>query len=116
MPPAGTGNAIGRPRLLTDILPDFAAELATALHDAGHPDLEAQVNQLAICSLCECDDHFCASFYTGPRQDGPWTGEHRNINPRTKKGMIVLDIVDGRIRHVEVLYRQDVRSAIAMLG
>lgn len=50
-----------------------------------------------------------------PRPDGPWGHGHRNVTPATATGMVILDVVDGRIRYVEVLHRDDVKSVISAL-
>ena len=103
------------PQPLIDLLPEFAAELAQALRGDGDVGLEGQVPGLTITALCWCGDDFCASFYTGPRPDGSWGAGHECITPMTATVMIILDVVDGRIRYVEVLHRDDVRSTISML-
>lgn len=56
---------------------------------------------------CSCTDDFCQSFYTAPKPDGAYGPGHRNVplfNNRDHDGMIVLDVLHGRIMFVEVLY------------
>lgn len=77
--------------------------------------LADQVRELSITAVCGCGDDFCASFYTGPRPDGSWGAEHRNITP-TMAGMVILNVVADRIRYVEVLRRDDVKSIVAPLA
>ena len=98
---------------LVSVLPDFAAELAAALRFDDGAKLADQLSELSITAVCGCGDDFCASFYTGPRPDGPWGAQHRNVTPETATGMVILDVVDGRIRYIEVLDRDDVKSVIS---
>lgn len=100
---------------LANVLPEFAAELAEALRFEDGADLADQVRELSITAECGCGDDFCASFYTGSRPDGPWGQGHKNVTPETATGMVILDVVDGRIRYVEVLHRDDVKSVISAL-
>lgn len=53
-------------------------------------------------------------FYVGPRPVGTWSdeGEHRNQSPEVERGMVVLDVVDGSIRYVEVIDRPEIRAAL----
>ena len=46
---------------------------------------------------------FCQSFYTAPRPDAGYGPGHRNVCLDPRRGMLVLDVVDGRIMFVEVL-------------
>ena len=96
--------------LLADALPDLASELERDLRAEGHPALANQVPELRMTAPCECGDSFCTSFYTGPVPDGSWSGEHKNIV--TEKGGLILDVVDGRIRFVEVLDRGTLRPML----
>lgn len=104
-------TADDRPRVV-ELLPDLAAELVKALTEAGELELASQVNSLRIVELCGCDDDFCASFYTGPKPDGGWGSNNKNVVPPIETGMVVLDVVDGIIRYVEIIDRDDVQSAI----
>lgn len=101
---------------LVDLMPGFASELEQALRHSGDLSLATQIEHLAVTGVCGCGDDFCSSFYTGPRVDGPWGPSHRNVVPQTAAGMIVLDVVDDRIRYVEVLHRDDVRKALVGFG
>jgi len=113
-------NVVGAfsPRLplpLIHVLPDFVGELDRVLRAGDADDLADQVRGLSITAVCSCGDDFCSSFYTGPRPNGPWGQTHRNVSPEVATGMIVLDVVDDRIRYVEVLHRADVKQIIATL-
>lgn len=106
---------LAAPVPLVKVLPDFAAELADAIRFEDGAELADQVRGLSITAVCGCGDDFCASFYTGPRPDGRWGQGHKNVTPETATGMVDLDVVDGLIRYVEVLYRDDVKSVISAL-
>lgn len=71
------------------------------------------LTHLEIFGRCECGDSFCATFYTDRRPDGAYGPGHRNVVVDVKKGMVILDVVDGRIACVEVLHRGDVRRELA---
>lgn len=60
-------------------------------------------------------DGFCQSFKTEPHPDGqPYGRGHRCVPLLPSKGMLVLDVVDGRIMYVEVLDRAPLRYARAL--
>ena len=101
--------------LLIESLPDLSRELTELLIASGEPSLAAQIHDLEIVTRCGCSDDFCASFYTAPKPVGTYGPKHRNLELEPSKGMIILDLVDDRIVHVEVLYRDDVRSKLAQL-
>jgi len=104
------------PGPLLDLLPAFAAELEHALRADGEDALAEQVDSLLVESLCGCDDDFCSSFYAGARPDGAWGPSLRSVTPTVPTGMVILDVVDDRIRYVEVLYRDDVKAALAAVN
>jgi hypothetical protein len=99
-------------RLLTDVLPDLAAELQRLLTEAGETELAGQVPGLAILDRCRCGDDFCATFYTQPRPQGSYGPGHRNVALTPEEGMLILDVVGDKIACVEVLYRDDVRKKL----
>ena len=65
------------------------------------------VDELRAFESCGCDDKFCTSFYTGPRPDRSWGPDHESLVYVLDGGMLVLDVVEGAIRFVEVLDRSD---------
>jgi hypothetical protein len=97
---------------MIELLPDFGAELERGLRDDGEDTLVSQVPSLRIDKVCGCGDDFCASFSTGPKPNGTWGEGHRNVTPRVDAGMVILDVVNGVIRYVEVLWRDDVREIV----
>lgn len=99
--------------LLTEMLPSLALELEQLLIKQGELELAAQVSRLTIVDRCQCGDDFCSSFYTQPKPAGSYGPGARCIDLDADKGMLVLDVVAGRIAHVEVLYRDDVGQKLA---
>jgi hypothetical protein len=95
--------------MLKDALPGRADELAQLLVAAGYQSLADQVAGLSIVDRCRCHDDFCASFYTLPKPDGSYGAGRDCFDLDAEKGMIVLDVLNGCIAHVEVLNRDDVR-------
>jgi hypothetical protein len=95
--------------LLKDALPGLADELAQLLVAAERQPLADQVPGLSIVDRCRCGDDFCASFYTLPKPDGSYGAGLECIDLDVENGMIILDVVNGCIAHVEVLYRDEVR-------
>jgi hypothetical protein len=98
--------------LLSEALPRLAAELQGLLRVQNEFQLAAQVPSLRIVDRCRCGDDFCATFYTQPKPKIPYFPDHRNVDLSPEKGMIILDVVDGKIVCVEVLFRDEVRSAL----
>ena len=100
--------------LLQAVLPDFTGELSAGLLAIGRRDLADQVPALRIWDRCRCGDSVCTSFYVGPKPAGPWRGEgdHENTVPEVDHGMIVLDVVAGTVRYVEVLDRPEIGAAL----
>lgn len=100
--------------LLSDVAPEFARELESALRDSGDDDLADQVSALRVIDTSGCGDYFCASFYTDRLPEDAWGAghEHENVVPDVRRGMVILDVVDRVIRFVEALYRYDVRRAL----
>jgi hypothetical protein len=93
-------------------LPEFSRELKALLLASKEPKLAEQIPQLEIARRCSCEDDFCATFYT---KYEPSTRPFRNAHSlklEPKEGMIIIDIVSGRIAEVEVLYREDVRRQL----
>ena len=92
-------------------LPAFAAELEKSLRDQGRADLASQVAELPLVDRCRCGDDFCASFYTAAKPAGAYGPGHSNLTVDCD-GIVVLDLVDDKIRHVEVIHRPDVQRAL----
>jgi hypothetical protein len=95
--------------LLAETLPDFALELEQLLAIAGKPELAAQIPGLVILDRCRCEDDFCSSFYTQPKPEGHYGPGHNCMDLDAGEGMVLLDVVAGKIAYVEVLNCDDVR-------
>ena len=100
--------------IVSEVLPKLADELIEGLDSVGRGELASQVPSLEVWGRCSCDDDFCSSFYTAALPTGSWSdeGEHENVVPDASVGMVVLDVVDGVIRYVEVLDRPDVHDVV----
>lgn len=96
---------------LQQTLPELADELSKLLAAAGHDDLAMQIADLSIVSRCHCGDDFCATFYTKPKPRG-YGASRKSIDLEPQQGMIILDVVDGSIVEVEVLYRDEIRRKL----
>jgi hypothetical protein len=97
---------------LEEALPLFASELEEALNRQGSARLAKQVRQLPLIDRCRCGDDFCATFYTAPKPSGAYGAGHKNVIVDSERGMIILDVVKGKICCVEVLFRKDVQQAL----
>src|SRR4051794_9482109 len=91
--------------LVVDVLPRLAQELLRELTAQGEHDLAAQISELRVVAPCPCKDTFCQSFYTadhtpGHRYEGD---DHRTIPLLPDGEMVNLDVVDGKIVHVEII-------------
>ena len=102
----------GMSLILSEVFPLLSQELQQLLIEAGEADLASQVSALRIVDRCRCGDDFCASFYTQPKPNGAYGPSHRNVVLNPAKGMLILDVVDGVIAHVEALYRNDIRESL----
>jgi hypothetical protein len=98
--------------LLKEVLPQFAVELERLLRKQGEVELASQASLLMIVDRCRCGDDFCASFYTQPKPKGAYRPGHRSMELEPAEGMLILDLVGGRIAHVEVVNRNDIREKL----
>jgi hypothetical protein len=105
MPTKGT-------KLLVDMFPELSTELQELLSVKGERDLAVQVSGLAVVDRCRCGDDFCGMFYVLPKPDGAYGPDHRNVALTPNEGMMILDVVGGKIAAVEVLYRDEIRQKL----
>lgn len=94
------------------MLPNFSDELTTLLTAAGEQVLAAQVSGLSIVDRCRCGDDFCGTFYTELKPQGSYGAGHKNLVLEPVRGDVILDVVNGTIVCVEVLYRDEIRNAL----
>ncbi|MFD5437662.1 hypothetical protein ACFWJ4_36605 [Kitasatospora sp. NPDC127067] len=97
--------------LLREVFPDLLGELVDLLEEEGEHELAVAARGLRLVAECGCGDGFCQSFRTEPRPDGqPYGPDHRCVPLSPAHGMLVLDVVGGRIVYVEVLDREPLRD------
>jgi len=99
----GSEAVVGDRPLVRDVYPEFSPKLVSALEADGEHELAIAAGDLRVVAPCRCNDEFCQSFYTAPRPNGPYGAGHRNVMPDFDTGMVVLDVVHGRIMFVEIL-------------
>ncbi|WP_211246351.1 hypothetical protein [Amycolatopsis taiwanensis] len=93
-----------------DVFPDLVSELTTLLKEEGEHDLAVSARDLRLVGECGCGDDFCQSIRTADHPRGqPYGVGHRCVPLMPSKGMLVLDVVDGRIMFIEVLDRPRMR-------
>jgi len=97
---------------LADVFPSLSEELSVLLVAQGEQELAAQVPHLEIVDRCRCGDDFCASIYTKPKPKGAYGPGHRTVALNPAEGMLILDVVQGVISQVEILYRDDIRQKL----
>ena len=97
---------------LSKVLPELSTELVRLLLQVGERDLADKVPCLHIVDRCRCEDEFCGSFYTAPKPSGSYGPGHRNVGLSPDKGMLILDVVNEEIHHVEVLDRDEILAAL----
>lgn len=96
---------------LINILPQFAAELATALEESGHPELARSVDGIEIVERCRCSEPGCVSFYAHPKSSDTDSAECDRIVLRMR-GVSCVYHQRGRIVWLEALGRQDDRAIL----
>lgn len=94
---------------LHDVAPELEAELRELLQGEGEAALAEQVSELAIFDRCRCGDSFCSTFYTVPNRTTPYPPGHLTL---ALASGLHLDVINGKIVCVEVLYRDDLRVKI----
>jgi len=99
-------------RTVRDVFPAFAGELADLCRSAARSDLAVQIADLPVVARCRCGQKNCAHFYTAPPPDGAYGAGHRNVLLPSKRGLIVIDVVNDRVVGVEVLDRHDVTEIL----
>ncbi|MFJ3548129.1 hypothetical protein [Streptomyces sp. NPDC090114] len=97
--------------LVRDVFPDLVAELTTLLEDEGEHELAICVRDVRLVAVCDCGDDFCQSIHTAVHPKGEPYGEgHRCVPLSPSEGMLILDVVYGRIMYVEILNRAPMHS------
>jgi len=96
---------------LIDVLPQFAAELAAALAEAGNPGLANSVGSVEIVERCCCGEPGCISFYAQPKSTCPGPGECGRIIP-SLPGVSCVAHHLGKIVWIEALNRAADRAVL----
>ncbi|MFE1853139.1 hypothetical protein [Streptomyces sp. NPDC059489] len=92
--------------LVREVFPDLIAELTALLEDEGERELAICAWDLRLVDVCGCGDDFCQSIRTADHPRGqPYGPGHRCVPLSPSKGMLILDIVEGRIMYIEILDR-----------
>jgi hypothetical protein len=65
-----------------------------------------------LSSDADVENDFCASFYTQPKPEGKYGPGHDCMDLDAAQGMLLLDVVDWAIAHVEILNRDDIRQKL----
>ena len=100
------------PELLVDMFPELSAELEHLLRISGEDALSKQISGLHVLDRCRCGDDFCAEFYTQPKPKGPYGPGLRTVAVEPSTGYLIVDVVDGTVATVEVLYRDEIRQKL----
>ncbi|MGA3371054.1 MAG: hypothetical protein ABSC48_04765 [Terracidiphilus sp.] len=101
--------------MLADVLQEFARELEALLTAQSESELASQICGLKIVDRCRCGDDFCATFYTQPKPKGSYGPNHKCVEVTPQEGMIILDVVDGKIMKIEVLFRDEIRHQLDVI-
>jgi hypothetical protein len=88
-----------------ELFPELVGELVDLLCAEGEDELAATVPFLRFVEWCSCGEDFCKGFYTAPPPEGAYGPGHYCVALDPDEGMIVLDVVDGEIKFVEILGR-----------
>ncbi|MFF7880696.1 hypothetical protein ACH40F_09580 [Streptomyces sp. NPDC020794] len=100
--------------LVRDVFPDLVAELATLLEEEGERELAIRVRDVRLVGECGCGDDFCQSIQTADHPQGqPYGPGHRCVPLMPSKGMLILDVVDGRIMYIEIIDRPPMHRRMA---
>ncbi|MFD8493531.1 hypothetical protein [Amycolatopsis sp. NPDC059657] len=96
----------GERPLVRDSYPNLITELVSLLESEGEHALATCAKDLRLVGECQCGDDFCRSIHTAEHPRGqPYGSGHRCLPLAPSQGMLILDIVDGRIMYIEVLHR-----------
>jgi hypothetical protein len=100
------------PRLV-DALPDLAEEVRILLGRADRADLTEQVDALLVVDRCRCANPFCATVLTAPPEGaGLVGGVDGTVTLHPERGLLFVDVIDGWIETVQVLFRPEIRERV----
>lgn len=99
------------PPLLCEVLPEFFLELVVLLCGQGDQGLSVAMWSARFHAWCDCATPGCQSFWVGPAPGGSFGVEHHMVALLAEdRTMINLDVVRGRVLHIEVLGRPALRD------
>jgi hypothetical protein len=98
--------------LVREVLSELVPELENGLREYQLPALALQVANLVIVDRCRCGDDFCATFYTAPKPSAAFDSQLETIELDCEQGYLNVDVLNGKIVCVEVLYRDAVRDKL----
>ncbi|HEY3375920.1 MAG TPA: hypothetical protein VGL77_00365 [Armatimonadota bacterium] len=98
--------------LLKELFPELVAEIRALLHAEGSDELISSLETATVADKCRCGDDFCSSIRTAPKPNGPYGPGHHTMVLGPERGMINLDIVNGRIVYIEVIDRPDIHEMV----
>ncbi|HWZ25911.1 MAG TPA: hypothetical protein VN037_11570 [Verrucomicrobiae bacterium] len=101
-----------KPELLVDMFPELSAELEQLLRVSGEHALADQIPRLRVLDRCRCGDDFCATFYTQPKPKGSYGPGLQTLALEPVTGDLIIDVLDGAVAKVEVLYRDEIRRKL----
>lgn len=102
-----------REEFIADLFPDLANVIRHGLFELGEWKLIGQVDELRMERLCGCGERHCASFYVRRGANRKWKKSGKVLQvPTAKSGMIILDVVRGEIRFIEVLLNPPFRKRL----
>jgi len=101
-----------KPELLVDMFPELSVELEQLLTVSGEHSLAEQISELRVLDRCRCGDDFCATFYTQPKPKGSYGPGLRTVALEPVTGHLIIDVVDGAVAQIEVLYRDEIRRKL----
>ncbi|GAA4086938.1 hypothetical protein [Streptomyces shaanxiensis] len=101
------------PPLVREVFPELVDELAQLLEEEGERELAICVRDVRMVGECGCGGDFCQSIRTADHPDGqPYGPGHRCVPLVPADGMLILDVVDGRIMYIEILERPPLRRRV----
>ncbi len=100
---------------LSDMLPELVVELEMLFRKERKPELANQVASLELVDRCRCGDDFCATVYSVSKPKGAWGEDHYTLPLTPEKGMLIIDILNGKIAEIEILFRPEIREKVLKL-
>jgi len=107
---AGISDMIETGHLLEESLPELAGELKLLLATAGEEELASQISSLRLTDVVVMIRSVRPVLCSTSR--GSWRPRHKTICLNPSAEMTNVDVVDGKVVEIEVLYRDDFRDKL----